>query len=208
MVTPTQLDQEKIDELVVAAHHDLDKVQRMLAENPELLEENASWMETPLQAAAHVGNRTIAEYLLAQGAGLDICTAAMLGYEDEVAAFLADAPMMAQATGAHDIPVLYYPAISGNIAIAERLLAAGADINAGAGGNTPLHGAAGFGQPEMVRWLLDHGADPYASDFNSKLPVEVAQENGQTVVVEMLRPFTDLDNKGDLVDVTPDEPGT
>lgn len=202
------LDQALIDELVVASHHDLDKVQQLLAQNPEMLDENASWMETPIQAAAHVGNRTIAEYLLDQGALLDICTAAMLGYEDEVEAFVEENPLLVGATGAHDIPLMFYPAISGNIAIAERLLALGADINAGEGGNTPLHGAAGFGQTEMTRWLLDHDANPFASDFNGKAPVELAEANGHTVIVEMLRPYTDLDNKGDLVDVSPDEPGS
>ncbi|HLU11095.1 MAG TPA: ankyrin repeat domain-containing protein [Oceanobacillus sp.] len=207
MTTSTQLSQDQIDEFVVASHSDFEKVQKMLAENPALLNENATWMETPIQAAAHVGNRTIAEYLLEQGAPLDICTAAMLGLDEEVAAILADEPDAAHAVGAHNIPVLFYPAISGNIAIAERLLAAGADVNAGEGGNTPLHGAAGFGQPEMVRWLLDHDANPFAMDFNGKAPIEVAQANGHTVIVEMLRPYTDLDNKGDLVDVTPDESG-
>jgi ankyrin repeat protein len=199
------LDQEQIDKFVVAAHHDFDKVKQMLAENPELLNENATWVETPVQAAAHVGNRPIAEYLLAQGAPLDICTAATLGLEDDVAAMLEEDSGLSQAVGAHNIPIMFYAAISGSIPIAERLLAAGADVNAGAGGNTPLHGAAGFGQAEMVRWLLDHDANPYALDFNAKTPIEVAQANGHTVIVEMLRPYTDLDQKGDLVDVTPDE---
>lgn len=208
MTYSQQLDQEQIDQLVIAAHHDFAKVRHMLAENPELLNENASWVETPIQAAAHVGNREIAEYLLQQGAPLDICTAAMLGYEDEVASMLAENPILSQASGAHDIPVMYYPAISGNISIAERLLAAGADVNAGEGGNTPLHGAAGFGHAEMARWLLEHDANPFAVDFNGKTPVELAQANGHTVVTELLRPYTDLDQQGDIVDVTPDEPGT
>ena len=206
MTIAPKLDQERIDELVVAAHHDLDKVQQILADSPQLLEENASWMETPVQAAAHVGNRTIAQYLLGLGARLDICTAAMLGYDAEVDAMLADNPALIGATGAHDIPLMYFPAISGNLTIAEKLLNVGADLNAGEGGNTPLHGAAGFGQAEMARWLLDNGANPYALDFNGKTPVELAQANGHSVVVEMLRPYTDLDNTGDLVDVSPDEP--
>ena len=85
MTFSTQLSQEQVDEFVVASHHDFDKVKEMLAEKPALLDENATWMETPIQAAAHVGNRPIAEYLLEQGAPLDICTAAMLGLEAEVA---------------------------------------------------------------------------------------------------------------------------
>ena len=103
-MTP-QLAQDTIDEFVVASHHDLPRVQTMLAENPDLLNENAQWIETPIQASAHVGNRPIAEYLLGQGAPLDICTAAMLGRIDEVRSLLADDPELAHAHGAHNIPV-------------------------------------------------------------------------------------------------------
>src|SRR5664279_311469 len=151
-----ELAQDTIDEFVVAAHHDLPFIQQKLAEFPDLLNENAEWIETPIQAAAHVGNRSIAEFLLAQGAPLDICTAAMLGRADDVKAALADDPELAQAHGAHNIPVMYYPAIGGNVEIAQILLDAGADINAGEGGNTPLHGAALVGQTPMVQWLIDH----------------------------------------------------
>lgn len=69
-------------------------------------------------------------------------------------------------------------------------------------------GAAGFGQAEMARWLLEHDANPYATDHNGKLPVEVAQANGHTLITEMLRPYTDLDREGDVVDISPDETGT
>lgn len=208
MTYASQLDQEQIDQLVLAAHGDMAKVKAALAQNPDLLNENASWVETPIQAAAHTGSREIAEYLLQQGAPLDICTAAMLGYEDEVASMLEENPILSQASGAHSIPVMYFAAISGSIPIAERLLAAGADVNAGEGGNTPLHGAAGFGREAMARWLLEHDANPYATDFNGKTPVEVAQANRHSVITELLRPYTDLDQVGDIVDVTPDEPGT
>ena len=184
-----ELAQEMIDEFVVAAHHDLPRVEHMLAENPALLNENAQWIETPLQAAAHVGNRPIAEFLLAQGAPLDICTATVLGRADEVTAMLASDPELAHATGAHNIPVLYYAAISGNADIAQTLVDAGADVNAGAGGNTPLHGAAIVGQTVMVRWLLDHDANPYAEDYEGKTPLDRALANNHHETAAVLKPF-------------------
>lgn len=184
-----ELAQEVIDEFVVAAHHDLPRVQEMLVENPNLLNENAQWLETPVQAAAHVGNRPIAEFLLGQGAPLDICTAAMLGRADEVRAMLADDPELAHATGAHNIPVLFYPAISGNADIAQILLDAGADVNAGEGGNTALHGAALVGQTAMVRWLLDHDANPYAEDYEGKTPLDRALANHHDEAAALLKPF-------------------
>jgi len=185
----TELTQEAIDEFVVAAHHDLPFVQQHLAENPDLLNENATWIETPIQAASHVGNRPIAEYLLAQGAPLDICTAAMLGQIDDVKAILEDDPEEAHAEGAHHIPVMFFPAISGNIQIAQMLLDAGADINFPDGTNSPLHGAAITGHTEMVKWLLIHDANPYSTDYEGKTPLERAVANGHEEAAAPLRQF-------------------
>lgn len=188
-MTQEPIPQDVIDEIVVAAHHDLPRVQEMLAENPALLNENATWIETPVQAAAHVGNRPIAEYLLEQGAPLDICTAAMLGLLDDVKALLAEAPELSGATGAHNIPLMFFAALSDNTDIAQTLYDAGADVNAGEGGNTPLHGAAVFGRMNTLRWLLAHDANPYAIDYDGKTPLERAQDNGHEDAVALLLPF-------------------
>ena len=188
-MTQETLPQEAIDEFVVASHHDLPRVQELLAETPALLNENATWVETPIQAAAHVGNRPIAEFLLGEGAPLDICTAAMLGRVDDVRALITENPELSGATGAHNIPLMFFAAISNNGEIAQMLFDAGANVNAGEGGNTPLHGAAMFGLTDMVRWLLDHDANPYAVDYEGKTPLERAQANGHTSVVALLEPF-------------------
>lgn len=190
----TELSQETINELVVAAHHDLPRVKAMLAEQPELLNENAEWIETPLQAAAHVGNREIADYLLGLGAPLDICVAAMFGNADAVHEFLADNPEEAQATGSHNIPVMYFAAISGSIEVAEILHHAGSPVNVEEGVTSPLHGAAIFGQAHMAKWLLDHDANPYAKDYEGKTPLDRAQDNGHADVVALLQPYFEAAN--------------
>ncbi|MGQ9909547.1 MAG: ankyrin repeat domain-containing protein [Candidatus Flexifilum sp.] len=190
MTTPSQ---EAINNFVIAAHFDLPRVQALLAEQPELLNETAEWMETPIQAAAHVGNVAIAEYLLEQGAPLDICTAAMLGRADDVTAILADAPDAVQSVGAHNIPLLFFPIIHDHRALVEQLVAAGADINAGEGSNTPLHAAALFDRPEIARWLLDHDANPFAVDFEGKTPYDRAVEKGHPRVAELLKPFAEAE---------------
>src|SRR5512140_3378501 len=113
--------QEKIDEFVGAAHGDLPTVQRLLEEYPDLLNRPASWGEFAIQAAAQTGQTQIAALLLAAGAPLDICTAAMLGKTDRVQEFLRDDPSLAHATGAHRLPVLYHAAVTGQIPVAEVL---------------------------------------------------------------------------------------
>ncbi len=166
--------QQTIDEFVGAAHGDLPTVNKLLAEYPTIYKSPASWGEYAIQAAAQTGQVEIAHLLLAAGAPLDICTAAMLGDGERVEALLNADPNLAHATGAHQLPVLYHAAVRGNIAVAETLLAHGADVNAGEGKNTALHGAVFFGQIEMVRWLLEHGAHVNAKDFQSKTPLATA----------------------------------
>ncbi len=169
--------QQVIDEFVGEAHGDFPRVKELLEQYPTLVDAEATWGETPLGAAAQIGQREIAEFLLSRGALLDICTAAMLGMTDRVAGMLQADPKLAYATGAHDIPVMYFPALYGHIAIAELLLAHGADINAGAGKETALHGAASFGQAAMAEWLLEHGAQVNLLDFDGKTPLRLAVES-------------------------------
>ena len=107
---PPQLDPAKVQSFVANAHGDFDAVQALLAEEPRLV--NAAWdwgggdWETALGAAAHMGRRQIALYLLEHGARLDLFAAAMLGYFDIVSAILSDFPEMHDAKGPHGIPLV------------------------------------------------------------------------------------------------------
>jgi ankyrin repeat protein len=178
--------QDLINEFVGAAHGDFNRVRELLEQYPALLNADATWTETAIQAATQMGNLEIVEYLLAKGAPLDICTAAVLGMHRKVSEFLEAEPAQAFARGAHGIPVLYFPVIRGEQEIAELLLANGSDLNAGENGNTPLHGAVMFGQAAMVEWLLAHGANPQARDYEGKTPMERAVESGDARIQELL----------------------
>ena len=54
---------------------------------------------------------------------------------------------------------LHEAAKAGDISQVELLLKSGADINEAKAFGTPLHFAAGFGQPEMVEYLIAHGGE-------------------------------------------------
>ena len=71
--------QELINELVGNALATWRGCRRFWLDHPELVNASSQWGETPIQAAAQMGDRAMAGYLLDLGAPLDICTAAMLG---------------------------------------------------------------------------------------------------------------------------------
>jgi hypothetical protein len=114
---PPQLDPAKVQAFVANAHGDLDAVRSLLEEEPALV--NAAWdwgggdWETGLGAAAHMGRRQIALYLLEHGARLDLFAAAMLGYFDIVTAILSDFPEMRDAAGPHGIPLVEHARVGG-----------------------------------------------------------------------------------------------
>jgi hypothetical protein len=114
---PPQLDPAKVQAFVANAHGDLDVVRSLLEEEPRLV--NAAWdwgggdWETGLGAAAHMGRRQIALYLLEHGARLDLFVAAMLGYFDIVTAILSDFPDMRDALGPHGIPLVEHARVGG-----------------------------------------------------------------------------------------------
>jgi uncharacterized protein len=178
---------DDIKKFVMASHGDLETVKTMLAAQPGLLRVEYDWgpggLEDGLGAASHVGNRPIAEFLIAEGAPPTICTLAMLGDTAGVKKELASDPAQANARGAHGIPVMFHAAMSGKVEIAESLLAAGCKE----GFNHALHGAIMFGHTDMVAWLLDHGVtDLNARDWQNKTPLENAQANNQQAIVDLL----------------------
>jgi len=183
----TAADQATIDDLVGNAHGNAARVREILEEHPELVNAVATWQETPIQAAAQMGNRAILEMLLGLGAPLDCYTAAALGRAGEVREFLASQPVLATGTGVHGLPALYFAAVGNSVETAELFRRHGADVNAGAGGNTPLHGAAMLGNREMTAWLLQNGADPTLTDYEHKTPLERAVGGGHAEVAGLLR---------------------
>jgi hypothetical protein len=106
---PLPIDKELVAEFVLKAHGDLGVVKQFVGQEPAIV--NAAWdwgggdWETGLGAAAHVGRRDIAEYLLEHGARMDVFAAAMLGEVGIVRAMLEAQPDLRDARGPHGIPL-------------------------------------------------------------------------------------------------------
>src|SRR5215467_7419110 len=92
---PTQ-DQDLVKEMVTVAHGNVARVKELVGRHQTLAKAAYDWgygdWESALGAASHVGNREIAEFLIANGARPTIFSAAMLGQLDVVKAFIAAAP--------------------------------------------------------------------------------------------------------------------
>ena len=182
-MTTAPVDQELVGQFVTAAHGQEEQVRALLSSHPELLNERyARFDETALEAAAHMGRRDIAELLLDAGAPLTICAAAMLGRHAAVAAFLAQDPRLAHVRGAHGIPLLFHAAMSGDVALAELLVAHGGDAAIG----DALHGAVLYSRLAMAAWLLEHGADLDRPNFQGLTALEAARERGDAAMVALL----------------------
>ena len=110
-----------VQEFVGKSHADLDGIKELLLREPALINSAWDWgggdWETGLGAAAHMGRRDIATYLLQHGARLDLFAAAMLGNLDIVRTTLEAYPDAMDTPGPHGIPLIAHALAGGNDAI-------------------------------------------------------------------------------------------
>jgi ankyrin repeat protein len=156
---------------------------------------------TPYEEALRAGNDAIAEYLLQRGAKkveLDpvetFALACIYGRRAEVRARLADDPALLDKLGPYGRVDLLHRAVDARQRDGIRVIVElGVDINGMMPGTgldrSVLHNAAGWGGVEMVRFLLELGADPAVRDptFHAA-PIGWALHNQQRDVVEYLLP--------------------
>jgi hypothetical protein len=110
-----------VQEFVGKSHADLEAVKQLLSQEPALVNSAWDWgggdWETGLGAAAHMGRRDIALYLLENGARLDLFAAAMLGNLEIVKATLETYPEAVNIPGPHGISLLAHAQAGGNDAV-------------------------------------------------------------------------------------------
>lgn len=106
-----------VREIVTVSHGNVARVRELVTERPSLARAAWDWgygdWETALAAASHVGNREIAEILLAHGAHPTIFSAAMLGQLDVVKMFIAASPGIQRTRGPHGITLLSHAKVGG-----------------------------------------------------------------------------------------------
>jgi hypothetical protein len=166
---PTQ-PAELAREMVRVSHFDLKQVQQLVEAQPSLARAAWDWgfgdWETALGAASHMGNRPIAEYLIAKGARPSLFSSAMLGHLEVVKAFVSSQPGVQRIRGPHSISLLAHAHAGGDAArpVFEFLQSLG---DAGAESQIPLT------QPGLDRIL---GVYPFGRAENDRIEVTVDKE--------------------------------
>ena len=152
--------QEWINQFVIVAHFDFEKVKQLQKLCPTLMMTRATWDELAIEAASHMGLTAMAQFLADLGAPVSTCTATLVGEQALVKRLVKEDAACIRERGAHDIALLAYTALGAqHVEIAEFLLDSGADIHARSLGQTSLHIAAGKGYLELAELFLDRGAD-------------------------------------------------
>ena len=111
------LPEAEVREVVGASHFSLERVRALVDRRPELAKSAWDWgfgdWESALGAAAHTGNRDIAEYLIEHGARPNLFSAAMLGDLAVVKAFVDALPGIQSQPGPHGIPLRRHAELGG-----------------------------------------------------------------------------------------------
>ena len=111
------IDPTTIKEFVTAGHSDLPKVKEMLAEMPNLISSRYDWgngdYEEAIEGAGHLGKKDIANYLIEQGARVNLFVLTMLGKTKLVLPVLEEFPSLINAKGAHGFSLLHHAKVGG-----------------------------------------------------------------------------------------------
>jgi hypothetical protein len=112
-----QQDPALVKDAVGASHGNMARIRELVEKQPALARASIDWgfgdWETCIDAASHVGNKPIADFLLANGARPTIFSAAMMGQLDAVKAFIAARPGIQKTLGPHGITLMSHAKAGG-----------------------------------------------------------------------------------------------
>jgi hypothetical protein len=109
---PGPLEIKWVKDFVVAGHKNLELVKEMLQERPNLMYSRYDWgngdFEEAIEGAGHLGNKEIANYLISQGARVNLFVLTMLGKTNLVKPILEEYPELVFAKGPHGFTLLHH----------------------------------------------------------------------------------------------------
>ncbi|SEK25912.1 Ankyrin repeat-containing protein [Parapedobacter koreensis] len=172
--------------------NDLAKTEIILKQHPEFArDETYFWGEGILTFAAKENNRSMIDLLMIYGAKVpNILKWAQFYYieHDDGMAYMMEKGMSPNTMSWHHVTILHDMAQKGNLYKAGLLIKYGADLNPidEEYQSTPLGMAARWGRHEMVKYLLDQGADPNKAGTSWATPLAWAKKKGFADIEETL----------------------
>ena len=164
-------------------------LETLLSSEPGLLDFRAPNGSSVLLLAAYYGHGELAEVFRQHGAKPDVFEASALGDLETVRDLVGGNRGLVNAFAADGFYPLGLAAFFGHRAIVEFLLKNGADVSLSARNVqnvTALHGAVARPDVEIVKMLLEAGADPNARQERGFAPLHDAAANGNAALVELL----------------------
>jgi adenosylhomocysteine nucleosidase len=181
----------RLPEELLAAILDADRarVRTILDSSPELAAARGPDGITVRLAALYRGQNEIAAMLANTGPPLDLFEAAALGRADRVTECVGEDSASVRAFTSDGWTALHLAAFFGQEASVDRLLDAGAPLDAVSRNdlaNQPLHAATANGQVGVARRLIARGAPLEFRSHGGTTPLHLAAENGNESLVELL----------------------
>lgn len=152
-----------------------------------------------LLEALYRGDRTRADELLKDNPQLNVFEAAATGRADRLGELLDADPTLANAYGDDGFHPLGLACFFGHVDAARLLLERGADVDALSRNEhiqtAAIHAAAASNEEgtdeskryELVKLVLDHGADPNLRQGGGFRAIDAARQNGDTRVEQLLK---------------------
>jgi ankyrin repeat protein len=171
---------------------DRSAVDELLDRDPRLLSARDDSGLSPILAALYRGQREIASTILRRKPKLNVYEAAAAGDADRVRELVDGEPRLAGTDSADGYSALGLAAFFKHRDVVKYLLVRGADVHAASrqGRFTPLHSAvatdAAECDVELVRALLDAGADPNAKSASGGTPLHTTAFTGDRESAELL----------------------
>lgn len=167
----------------------LDEVRRLVHETPALGGARDANGVSGILLATYHGRRDVAAALVEMGAPVDVFEASALGLVDRIAALLKEDPARVSSYAQDGFYPLGLACFFGHLEAVRTLIAAGADVHAAARNALkvqPIHAAAASRNLDIIRAVLNAGADPNVAQQQGFLPLHEAATNNNRELAELL----------------------